>query len=61
MQTAQRCDLRVVDLRTRDTAGREGGAQFLPIASCLSQQYQARSFQPSLHLSQRCLQGAGGG
>jgi hypothetical protein len=59
MNTAQRRDSGVVHLRTRDTARRERGAQFRPIASRFSQQHQARSFKPRLHLRDRCLEGAG--
>lgn len=59
MKTAQCRDAGVVDLRARYTAGHERGAQFRPIAFRLSQQHQTGSFQLSLHLSKRGLEGAG--
>jgi hypothetical protein len=58
MQTAQRRDSGVVNLRTRNTTGRERGAQFRPVAFRFSQ-HQARSFKPSLHLRERGIEGTG--
>jgi len=58
MQGAQRGDPGIVYLRTRDASCGQRGTQFRPIASRFRQEHQARSLQPTLHLSQRCLMGA---